>query len=456
MFRLISTGAAIALMAISLNCAAGRLAGGEEAESLRVGAAAVDLVADDSMVIGGSIGPGRVKGQEGQLRAAAVVIQGAPNQTRLALVACDVLMVERDILDAACRQIQQHTGIPFDHILINATHTHHAPTTVTVHGYERDEKFSKQLQQAIVDAVVQADKELADGATAHFKLSEETTIGQNSRMLLADGQIYWIGSRDDFVRPTGPFDPALPVLAFRDRSGGLQALLFNHSTHTIGTRMPGTRSPSFYGLAAQELEEQLGGTVMFLEGASGSTHNLSLRTPEMVERLKLAIGSALDDTVPLSDVRLASIKREITVKIREFDEQHEDEAVRTYCEKRAPERADYVISVFRNMRQQLADRQGQTRQTWVQAMRIGDVAVVGVPGEYFTKLGLDIKRQSPFRNTIVAELANDWVGYIPDEEAYDLGGYQVWTGLHSYVARGTGEQIVEEAVQLLHELKQRF
>ena len=89
-------------------------------------------------------------------------------------------------------------------------------------------------------------------------------------------------------------------------------------------------------------------------------------------------------------------------------------------------------------------------------MRIGDVAVVGVPGEYFTKLGLDIKRQSPFRNTIVAELANDWVGYIPDEEAYDLGGYQVLTGLHSYVARGTCEQIVEEAVQLLHELKQRF
>ena len=42
----------------------------------------------------------------------------------------------------------------------------------------------------------------------------------------------------------------------------------------IGTRSPGKRSPSFYGLAAQELETELGGVVGFLEGASGSTHNL--------------------------------------------------------------------------------------------------------------------------------------------------------------------------------------
>ena len=48
---------------------------------------------------------------------------------KVALVACDVLMVNRDVLDRAARRIEQATGIPFDHILINATHTHHAPTT---------------------------------------------------------------------------------------------------------------------------------------------------------------------------------------------------------------------------------------------------------------------------------------------------------------------------------------
>ena len=47
-------------------------------------------------------------------------------------------------------------------------------------------------------------------------------------------------------------------------------------------------------------------------------------------------------------------------------------------------------------------------------------AVVGVPAEYFTALGVDIKNRSPFEHTYVAELANDWDGYsghIPKSSA---------------------------------------
>ncbi len=92
------------------------------------------------------------------------------------------------------------------------------------------------------------------------------------------------------------------------------------------------------------------------------------------------------------------------------------------------------------------------RETWVQALLIGDVALVGVPGEFFTVLGEDIKRRSPFRYTFVFELANDYIGYIPDQTGFDRGGYQVWTGLHSFVERGTGEMIVSECVGLLKRL----
>ena len=105
------------------------------------------------------------------------------------------------------------------------------------------------------------------------------------------------------------------------------------------------------------------------------------------------------------------------------------------------------------MRRQLASLQGQERKTWVQVLRIGDLAIVGVPGECFTSLGIEIKRRSPFRHTCVVELANDWIGYIPDAPAYDLGGYQLWMGLHSWVARGTGERIVAESVEMLEELR---
>ena len=80
-------------------------------------------------------------------------------------------------------------------------------------------------------------------------------------------------------------------------------------------------------------------------------------------------------------------------------------------------------------------------------------ALVGVPAEYFTGLGVDIKTRSPFPDTYVAELANDWVGYLPDREAHRLGGYQTWTGLHSYAEVGTGERIADEIVKMLQELK---
>ena len=74
------------------------------------------------------------------------------------------------------------------------------------------------------------------------------------------------------------------------------------------------------------------------------------------------------------------------------------------------------------------------------------------PQDFFTRLGREIKDRSPFRHTFVAELANDWIGYLPDIEAHRLGGYQTWTGLHSYAEPGTGERVVEEVVKMLNEL----
>src|SRR4051795_2495219 len=88
------------------------------ADGLKAGASATRLSADDSLVIGGGIGPGRAHGQEGELRAAALVVEGTGKE-RIALVACDVLMIARDILDRAARRIEKDTGIPFGHILIN-------------------------------------------------------------------------------------------------------------------------------------------------------------------------------------------------------------------------------------------------------------------------------------------------------------------------------------------------
>ncbi len=422
---------------------------------VKVGSASAELIADGTMVIGGGITGAPLAEQEGLLRVTAVVLE-KPGVPKVALVAADVLFLTKDFVDPALAEIQKTCGIPAENVLVNATHTHHAPSTGTVHGYKRDEEFCRRVQAGIVKAVQDANARLtAKECSFQFSLGEESSYGQNSRLLLADNTIYWTGLKDDVVRPTGPFDPQLPVLAFLNDQKKYEAVIFNHSTHTIGARKPGVRSPSSYGLTAQELEQEIGGNFLFLEGASGSTHNLTLNADESIIRLKLAIKHALGNLEPHSVDRLVSVKRPFKFKVRTFDEAVEHKKVVDYCKKRTGASADVIIEVFRKQRDVLAPEQGQERSTSIQTMVIGDVAIVGVPAEFFTQLGMDIKRRSPYRYTYVAELANDWVGYLPTREGHQLGGYQTWMGLHSYAEEGTGERIVDETVQMLKELYQK-
>ena len=427
------------------------IASAQGQETWKVGAASVAMQAEDSMVIGGGIGPGLVNGQEGLLQATAIVIRG---DKPLCLIAADILMMHRDWLDQAAKGVEKECAIPFENILINASHTHHAPSTVTVHGYSLDEEFCKRTVKAMIESAKLANERALTGETGRgfYGLGQEATVGQNSRQRLKDGKIYWIGPRDDFVRPTDPFDVDLPVIAFRKADGANIAMLFNHSTHCIGTRT-GKRSPGFYGLAAQELTDKFNVPVAFFSGAAGSTHNLVLPCDEMVFRIKSACEETLSKASPMHSTNLASIKRELAFKVRSFDEQAEDLAVSEYCQKYAPQGAELIINVFRESRKTLRPVQGETRKMWIQAMQLGDVYIAAVPAEFFTVLGLEIKRRSPFRNTFVFALSNDYAGYLPNRKGFENGGYQTWTGLHSFSEIGTGEAVVEECLKLLNELK---
>jgi hypothetical protein len=73
-----------------------------------------------------------------------------------------------------------------------------------------------------------------------------------------------------------------------------------------------------------------------------------------------------------------------------------------------------------------------------------------LPGEIFVELGLEIKKQSPFRHTLIAELANGAIGYIPNEKAYDEGNYEP---LSARCAKGSGEALVKSALKLLRAAK---
>jgi len=92
---------------------------------------------------------------------------------------------------------------------------------------------------------------------------------------------------------------------------------------------------------------------------------------------------------------------------------------------------------------------GPQRRTQIQAFRIGDLALVGLPSEVFVEVGLEIKRRSPFGCTLVVELANDSFGYVPTDRAFSEGSYET---LNSLVAVGTAPAMVESAVGLLVQL----
>jgi hypothetical protein len=82
----------------------------------------------------------------------------------------------------------------------------------------------------------------------------------------------------------------------------------------------------------------------------------------------------------------------------------------------------------------------------VQALRIGDVALVGVPGEPFTQTVLEIKKGSPWPETAVVSYANDEIGYFPDAASFSAGTYEA---LRSLFEVGAADQLRDGALHVL-------
>jgi neutral ceramidase len=95
----------------------------------------------------------------------------------------------------------------------------------------------------------------------------------------------------------------------------------------------------------------------------------------------------------------------------------------------------------------VAARLGKPLAVEVQVISVGDdLAWVSLPGEIFVELGLAIKAGSPFRQTIIAELANGSIGYVPTRVAYPQGNYEV---VSARCAEGSGEKLVDVALKQL-------
>jgi GNAT superfamily N-acetyltransferase len=193
---------------------------------------------------------------------------------------------------------------------------------------------------------------------------------------------------------------------------------------------------------------------MFLPGAFGSSHrrNSQVSGAEAHTRVVNAVNEALGRLRPALIGPVRSLKRPFTCQYRHFDEAQAADAVSRWCRRWfEAKRAEALERTYAEVRKVMAEKAGTTFETALQVIRLGEVALVGIPGEMFAALGLEIRRRSPFRHTIVVGLANDEVGYIPDRKGYEHGGYQTWVCGHSQLEPGTGEAMVEAALALLDE-----
>jgi len=427
---------------------------------IKAGAASIKLTDDNMTELGGSV-QAFPKKWEGEFRASALILESVQ---KVCIVSLDALIVPQDVADSAVKRIAVRTGIPESNILICATHTHGGPSPINFLGLSPDKEFLRRLEEGSVLAAVKASAAMNEDTSSVellFGHSQEATVGRNSRLLLKDGMVGWYGYNEtDIVRPTGPYDPDLYVLALRRRDGTFAGLAFNHSTHNLGKIQEDCLSPCFYGLSAQETARRHHAVTLFLPGAFGSTHNCTFTNSgvsptECVHRVVGAVEDSLSCLQSSSSGTVSVLRRGFDYKIRRFDEGRESAAVSNYMKKYAPQESAEAMKVFRKMRDEMVPHQGETRRTYIQIIRLGQIVFVGIPGELFARLGLDLRYRSPFRHTCIIGLSGGYIGYIPDRQAYIDGGYQTWAGWHSPLEEGTGEAMVAQVLEMLKEVTGR-
>ena len=87
----------------------------------------------------------------------------------------------------------------------------------------------------------------------------------------------------------------------------------------------------------------------------------------------------------------------------------------------------------------------------LQTLKIGETGIAAIPFETFAETGLEIKRESPFKNTFTIELATGWYGYLPTPRQHRLGGYETWLGTN-WVEVEASDKITAQLLRMFESL----
>lgn len=445
---------------------------------LRAGAAAVDITPPIGVSLDGVISKnGPVTGIHDRIFARALVLD--EGQTRIAICVNDLCMVERRYFDRAKEIVFEKTGLPVNRILMTSTHTHAAPRVPYGRAGKMDDVYYDTLVQQIAQAIIQAQKNLQPArvgfgsfdagkyAACRRFLAEKGSVSLNPFGVAGERIKSVAGRSKQIIQPAAAIDPQCSILSIQHADGTPLAILGNMSIHYCGGYQKGQISADYFGAYAKHLAEKLMQSKthppfvgMLSNGTSGNVGAVMKQDQskyaafEWIEESGKQFAEqtliVIEQIDHKHNLKLSMLEQELELGIRRPDAARLAWA-REILENPKQKTVHRWSKIYANEAVELS-KYPATESIKIQAIRIGELGIVGLPCEVFTETGLAIKAQSPFAATFSMELANGSSGYLPTPEQHALGGYETWPARSSYLEIDAESKIRQTALDLLRKL----
>lgn len=435
---------------------------GPERRNLSAAAASVNITPAVGCLMAGYGARDKCSGAvEDELWAKVLVLDDS--ETRAAIVAADLIALPRALADRLRGDIERRAGVQASNCFVCASHTHFGPVVEDAYylGGGLDGRPDAEWLEVLVRKVGGA-AEMAAGRLAPARVGAGSAtaghLAYNRRTLRADGKVEmsWTLPPPEAGLAFGPKDPQVGVVKIESKSGEPIAVLLNFACHAVcGGVDFYAISADYPGHAVRIVEERRSGKCLFLPGAGGNIVPLE-RGGRSRRRIGEALGAAalsILDFIPTHStarLRAATVPFDLPLKklpsLAEANEQVE--SLRQKARAAPDGKAVFDPSELLRARhlRHLAERFGgrESYRAETTALAIGDAVLVGLPGEVLCEMGMAIKSAFSADSCFVASLVNDCPGYIPNDLAYEQGGYEPeWTPF----ARGSEGAIVAAGVE---------
>jgi neutral ceramidase len=319
----------------------------------------------------------------------------------LLLITADLIGYSSQFIDETREMISARIGIAPENILITAVHNHGAPVSK---AYEKDvsadvEDYVKELQDKFIALSVQASERAVPIRMGTGKGHCELNI--NRRAEFADGGI-WLGRASD-----KPCDHEVSIVRFDDFNNRTLAVLINWPCHAT-TSGPGNTqiTGDWPGAATRFFSKQAGDKVVvaITAGASGDINPIYGPGNDFNEIE--AVGYHVGKTAWESYQEISTFPVETLEAINST----------LVLPGKKPGKDHFPQEVYES---------GPDVEINLAAFRIGHLVLAGISGELMNEIGTEIKKQSPFSNTVIMTHSNGSSGYICTDKAFTEGGYEI-------------------------------